>query len=78
MTPKQNTTGGKPRLGGISPQGNERLRQLLMLGATSVVRLAKPGHRFGTTWLLGLLPRLPKKVVASALANRWPVSRGPR
>ena len=70
LTPKQNSTGGKPRLGGISHQGNERLRQLLVIGATSVVRLAKPGHRFGTTWLLGLLQRRPKKVAAVALANK--------
>lgn len=70
LTPKQNSTGGKPRLGGISRQGNERLRQLLVLGATSVVRLAKPGHRCGTAWLLGLLQRRPRKVVAVALANK--------
>lgn len=70
LTPKQHSTGGKPRLGGISRQGNERLRQLLVLGATSVVKLAKPGHRFGSAWLLGLLQRRPKKVVAVALANK--------
>jgi transposase len=34
LTPKENSTGGKQRLGGISRQGNERLRQLLVLGAT--------------------------------------------
>jgi transposase len=70
LTPKQHSTAGKPRLGGISRQGNERLRQLLVLGATSVVKLAKPGHRFGTAWLLGLLQRRPNKVVAVALANK--------
>lgn len=70
LTPKQNSTGGKPRLGGISRQGNERLRQVLVLGATSVVKLAKPGHRFGTPWLLGLLQRRPKKLAAVALANK--------
>jgi transposase len=70
LTPKQHSTAGKPRLGGISRQGNERLRQLLVLGATSVVKLAKPGHLFGTAWLLGLLQRQPNKVVAVALANK--------
>lgn len=70
LTPQQNSTGGKQRLGGISRQGNERLRQLLVLGATSVVRLAKPGHRCGTAWLLGLLQRRPRKVVAVGLANK--------
>jgi transposase len=70
LTPKQNSTAGKPRLGKISRQGNERLRQLLVIGATSVIRLAKPGHRFGTAWLLGLLQRRPKKLAAVALANK--------
>lgn len=70
IIPKQNSTGGKTRLGGISHQGNERLRQLLVLGATSVIKLAKPGHRYGSDWLLGLLERKPRKVVAVALANK--------
>jgi len=70
LTPRQHSTGGKTRLGGISRQGNERLRTLLVLGATSVVKLARPGHRFGTTWLLGLLQRRPKKLAAVALANK--------
>jgi transposase len=70
LTPKQNSTGGRSRLGGISRQGNERLRQLLVLGATAVVRYAKPGHRFASAWLLGLLQRRPKKLAAVALANK--------
>ena len=70
LTPKQNSTGGKPRLGGISRQGNERLRQLLVLGATAVIRQAKPGSRLGSAWLMGLLQRRPKKLVAVALANK--------
>ena len=47
LTPKEHSTGGRQRLGGISREGNERLRQLLVLGATSVVRLAGPGARPG-------------------------------
>jgi transposase len=70
LTPKQNSTGGKHRLGRISRQGNERLRQLLVLGATAVVRHAKPGHRLASAWLLGLLQRRPKKLAAVALANK--------
>lgn len=70
LTPKQNSTGGKTRLGRISRQGNERLRQLLVLGATSVIRVGKPGHRYGTAWLLGLVQRRPPKVAAVALANK--------
>jgi transposase len=70
LTPKQNSTGGKPRLGGISRQGNERLRQLLVLGATSVVRLTKPDYRRANAWLLALLQRRPRKLAAVALANK--------
>lgn len=70
LTPKEHSTGGKQRMGGISRQGNERLRQLLVLGATSVVKVAKPGHKNASAWLLGLLARKPRKVVAVALANK--------
>lgn len=70
LTPRQNSTGGKTRLGGISRQGNERLRQLLVLGATSVIRLTKPDYRHVNTWLLALLQRRPRKLAAVALANK--------
>ena len=71
LTPKQHSTGGKPRLGKISREGNERLRQLLVLGATSVIRQAvRPDSRLATPWLMGLLQRRPKKLVAVALANK--------
>jgi transposase len=70
LTPKQNSTGGKPRLGGISRQGNERLRQLLVLGATAVVRYVKPEQDKGSAWLQALVQRRPRKVVAVALANK--------
>jgi transposase len=70
LTPKQNATGGRPRLGSISRQGNERLRQLLVLGATAVVRLVKPEQGKGSAWLQALVQRRPRKVVAVALANK--------
>jgi transposase len=37
LTPKERSTGGNQRMGGISRAGNERLRALLVSGATSVV-----------------------------------------
>lgn len=70
LTPRENSTGGKQRLGGISREGNERLRQLLVLGATSVIRVAKPGNKHATAWLLSLLGRRPRMVAAVALANK--------
>jgi transposase len=43
-TPKDNSSGGGRRQGRISRQGNEALRKLVVLGATAVIRFAKPGH----------------------------------
>ncbi len=70
LVPRENSTGGKQRLGGISRAGNERLRQLLVLGATSVIRHAKPGRPGASAWLLALLERKPRKLAAVALANK--------
>jgi transposase len=70
LTPKQNSTGGKHRLGKISREGNERLRQLLVLGATAVVRQVKPEQGKGSAWLQALVQRRPRKIVAVALANK--------
>lgn len=70
LTPKEKSTGGRQRMGGISRQGNERLRALLVQGATSVVKVAKPGHRNSSAWLLALLARKPRKLAAVALANK--------
>jgi transposase len=70
LTPKEQSTGGRQCLGGISRAGDERLRQLLVLGATTVIRHAKPGSETATSWLLKLLERRPRKVVAVALANK--------
>lgn len=68
LTPKDHSSGGKLRLGGISRAGDERLRQLLVLGATAVIRHAKPGK--ASEWLLKLLARKPRKLAAVALANK--------
>ena len=71
LTPKEHSTGGKQRMGGISRAGNERLRRLLVTGATAVIRCRhRPGNKQTTEWLLRLLARKPRKVVAVALANK--------
>jgi transposase len=70
LTPKEQSTGGRQCLGGISRAGDERLRQLLVLGATTVIRHTKPGSETASSWLLKLLERRPRKVVAVALANK--------
>ncbi len=68
ITPKENATAGRHRPGKISRQGDEGLRKLLVLGATAVIRAAKPGR--AAPWLLQLLARKPKKLAALALANK--------
>lgn len=68
LTPREHSTAGRQRLGRISRQGDEALRRLLVLGATSVIKLAQRGR--GPAWLLALLKRRPAKVVAVALANK--------
>jgi transposase len=70
LVPQERSTGGKQRLGGISRAGDERLRQLLVLGATTVIQHAKPGRPATSQWLLDLLKRRPRKLVAVALANK--------
>lgn len=70
LVPRERSTGGKQRLGGISRAGDERLRQLLVLGATAVIRHARPGRPGVSAWLLQLLTRRPRKLVAVALANK--------
>ena len=70
LVPREKSTAGKQRLGAISRAGNERLRQLLVLGATAVIRHAKPGRPGTSEWLLNLLSRKPRKLAAVALANK--------
>jgi len=70
LVPKQRSTGGKQRLGAISKAGDERLRQALVLGATAVIRHARPGRRSASAWLIELLKRKPRKLAAVALANK--------
>lgn len=71
LTPKEHSTGGKQRMGGISRAGNERLRVLLVTGATSVTKAAtKSGSKQMTDWLRAMLLCKPRKVVAVALTNK--------
>jgi len=69
LVPKQNSSGGKERLGSISKAGNRYLRQLLVVGSMAVIRYAE---RNGTRrpWLVQLMTRRTTKVAAVALANK--------
>ncbi len=70
LVPRQHTTGGKPRLAGISKVGQRDLRRLLVTGAMAVVQHANRRSEIADPWLAGMLARKPMKVVAVALANR--------
>ena len=70
LTPKQNSSGGKPKLGRISKMGNRNLSKLLVVWAHSVLF-----HRTLHTdplrmWAKKLIENKPFKLVAVALANK--------
>jgi transposase len=70
LVPRQHTTGGKPRLLGISKRGNTYLRTLLIHGARAAMRtLAKSDTALGA-WLRGLQARCHPNTVVVALANK--------
>src|SRR5882762_6010285 len=69
LVPRQDSTGGKQKLGPISKQGYRYLRRILVVWAIAVLRRAQenPGKY---PWLTQLRARRPFKVVAVALANK--------
>jgi transposase len=70
LTPKDRSTGGKQKLGGITRAGDESLRAALVCGATAYLRHVRGGRTTPSPWLAGLLNRKPPKLVAVALANK--------
>jgi transposase len=69
LTPKDHSTGGKLRLGGITRAGDEALRVVLVNGATAVIHHARRSGK-ASRWLAELLKRKPPKLVAVAFANK--------
>jgi transposase len=70
LTPLQNSSGGKDRLGRISKMGNRYVRKLLVLGATAPVRCARHKPQMADPRLLALLARKPVRVASVAMANK--------
>ena len=70
LVPKQNSSGGKERLGHVSKMGNGYLRRLLVVGATSVTRRAGTNDSRTGAWVRSLLERKPARVVTVAIANK--------
>jgi transposase len=70
LTPRQNSSGGKARLGRISRMGQRDLRRLLIIGAMAVVRWAARHGAPAGSWLARMMARKPRMLVAIALASR--------
>jgi transposase len=70
LVPRQNSSGGKERLGGISKMGDRYLRHLLVVGATAIVRYTKRKATPVSIWANRLLERKPARLVTVAVANK--------
>jgi len=70
LTPRQKSSGGKERLGHITKMGDRYLRQLLVVGATSLIRRAKHRPETVDPRLVALLARKPARVASVAMANK--------
>jgi len=70
LVPRQNSSGGKDRLGRVSKMGNGYLRRLLVVGATSVTRRAPTTDTRTGAWVRSLLERKPTRLVTVAIANK--------
>jgi transposase len=80
LVPKQVTTGGKPKLLGISKRGNGYLRKMLIHGARAALPTLSKGETPLGAWLRGLLARAHVNTVVVALAAKlartaWAVIR---
>jgi transposase len=70
LTPKDHSTAGKIRTGGITRAGDEALRKTLVVGATALIQQVRRGQSKPSPWLAALLKRKPPKLAAVALANK--------
>lgn len=70
LVPRQNSSGGKERLGRITKQGNPYLRKLLVLGATSSLRWLSKRTDAVAEWTRKLLQRRPARLATVAVANK--------
>ena len=70
LTPLQNSSGGKERLGRISKMGDKYLRRLLVIGATALVRQFRNRPDKATPHFASLLARKPVRVATVAMANK--------
>ena len=70
LVPRQNSSGGKERLGRITKMGNQYIRKLLVVGAHAVLHHAAKHSDPLREWAKALLVAKPFKLVAVATANK--------
>lgn len=70
LTPRQNSSGGKDKLGRISKMGDGYLRRLLVIGATSVIRRADTNPSATGAWVRSRLTSKSKRQTTVAMANK--------
>ena len=70
LVPRQNSTGGKERLGRISKMGDRYIRRLLVLGMTSRIKQIQQRPDQFDPWFAEILDRKPAKLAAVAMANK--------
>ncbi len=70
LVPRQDASGGKPGLPGISKRGDTYLRTLLIHGARSVVKVAAKKTDARSRWINDLVQRRNKNIAAVAPANK--------
>lgn len=70
LVPKERSSGGQQKLGGITKRGNQYLRRLLIQGAWSVVRNVDKNDDRMSRWARQLVERRGKHIAAVAVANK--------
>jgi transposase len=70
LVPREHSTGGKPRLLGISKRGDSYLRKLFVHGARATLRWVDSKQDERSRWLKALIGRRGKNRAAVALANK--------
>jgi len=70
LVPRQFSTGGKPRLLGISKRGDTYLRKMVIHGARSALRVAGKKQDKRSKWVVGVESRRGSNIAAVALANK--------
>ncbi len=70
LTPVQQSTGGKQKLGATSKMGERTIRRLLIIGAAALVRQTTRREPPTGSWLARMLARKPRMLVITALANK--------